>query len=200
MKHDTNRSAIQSVAAVSSAFAMVVVLIVFGSTIAEAANTPNSQSTFACTSDESGVNVDLRGLGNSNICIEGGETIDLNCACVGGGNNCPSDVKKQTFRTTLSSSESVAPQNGRVTETFSLGSADLSCPSSFTCPGGQTPEVISFSSTGATFEACTTTTPAGQACTCEGQTALKQTTCGAAGPTVLNPGKHNSCANLFTTP
>jgi hypothetical protein len=185
-------------AAAGIALAAVVVLIGFGSTDAQAApGSPNSQSSFTCTSDQSGVNIDLRGLGNSNICIEGSETVDINCACVSGGNNCPSDTKKQTFTTTVSSSESVAPQNGRVTDTFTIASPDLSCPSSFTCPSGQTPKVISFSSTGASFEACPTDTPAGQPCDCEGETALAQATCGAAGPTVVNAGKHSSCANLF---
>ncbi|MGH6841954.1 MAG: hypothetical protein ACREDV_07675 [Methylocella sp.] len=50
---------------------------------------------FSCKSPFS-VNVDVAGLGTKNLCVTGSATVDLSCACVGGGGNCPSDAKKQT--------------------------------------------------------------------------------------------------------
>ena len=51
--------------------------------------------TFECA-DSFEVDVDIRGLGNTNICVTGTATLNEDCACVGGGGNCPVDAKKQT--------------------------------------------------------------------------------------------------------
>ena len=50
---------------------------------------------FSCTAPL-GVKADVRGVGNTNLCVTGTATVDLSCACVGGGDNCPTDAKKQT--------------------------------------------------------------------------------------------------------
>jgi hypothetical protein len=158
--------------------------------------------TFSCTTNPLGVAVDVSGLGNTNLCIEGSVTLDLDCACAGGGGNCTSDAKKQTLATTVSSSESVEPTNGRVRETFPLSTSpgDSLC-AALDCPSGQTEKLVEFASDdGATFTICTTTEAAGGDCSCDGaptQGGLPQTlTCGSISGTPFS-GKHNSCSNLF---
>src|SRR5215467_7610229 len=146
---------------------------------------------FACSTTPFGVNVDISGLGNTNVCIEGSATVNLNCACVGGGDNCPTDTKKQTTPDTLSSGLSVEPKNGRVTTSFTLpfNPTDALCQGSTTppssglaCPNGQTATLISWNipTGGADFSLCTTNLPAGQSCSCAGTTPpdLAEQTCG----------------------
>jgi hypothetical protein len=58
-------------------------------------------NNFSCTTSPLGVHVDVGGVGNTNLCVTGSATVDLNCACVGGGGNCPTDAKKQTIPTPL---------------------------------------------------------------------------------------------------
>src|SRR5262249_39724460 len=73
---------------------------------------------FSCTTDPFGVHVDVSGLGNQNLCVDGSVTLSLDCACVGGGGNCPTDAKKQTVPVSSQAGQSVEPKNGRVTTTF----------------------------------------------------------------------------------
>jgi hypothetical protein len=154
---------------------------------------------FSCSTTPFGVNVDISGLGNTNVCIEGSANVNLNCACVGGGDNCPTDTKKQTTPTTISSGLSVEPKNGRVTTTFSLGfnPTDSLCTAP-QCGSGQTTTLISWSipTGGADFDMCTTTAAAGQLCTCTETSELADATCGPTSD-IVHAGKHGSCAALF---
>jgi hypothetical protein len=180
------------------ALAAGLALTAFGSGDARAAF---NVKDFSCTDDPFGVTVDVSGLGGTNVCVEGSVEVDLNCACVGGGNNCPNDAKKQTTPATVEAAEAVEPKNGRVTTTFTLPVAlnDGLCTTedpALTCPGGQDAKLISFETAGADFTLCTTTEPAGEDCTCVGQTPLAETTCGPTSDIVF-PGKRGSCAALF---
>src|SRR5262245_18907482 len=157
---------------------------------------------FSCSATPFGVNVDISGLGNTNVCIEGSANVNLNCACVGGGGNCPTDTKKQTTPFNFSSGLSVEPKNGRVTTTFALpfNPTDSLCTAP-QCGSGQDTKLISWNTsppTGspATFEMCTTTAAAGQDCSCAGATPLADATCGPTSDIVF-AGKHGSCAALF---
>jgi len=154
---------------------------------------------FACSTTPFGVNVDISGLGNTNVCIEGSATVNLNCACVGGGDNCPTDTKKQTVPTTLSSGLSVEPKNGRVTTTFSLGfnPTDSLCTAP-QCGSGQDTKLISWNipTGGADFDMCTTTAAAGQPCSCTETSELAEALCGPTSD-IVHAGKHGSCAALF---
>jgi hypothetical protein len=162
---------------------------------------------FSCSAAPFGVNVDISGLGNTNVCIEGSANVNLNCACVGGGDNCPTDTKKQTEPFNLSSGLSVEPKNGRVTTTFSLGfnptntlctSPSPSGQTALSCPSGQTATLISWNipTGGADFDMCTTTAAAGQPCSCTEAAELADALCGPTG-NIVHAGKHGSCAALF---
>lgn len=154
---------------------------------------------FACAANPFGVVTDVSGLGNTNLCIVGSATVNLNCACAGGGGNCPTDTKKQGFATTFSAGISVEPKNGRVQTTFALpvSLTDAQC-TPLSCPNGQTSKLVSFAvpSGGAQFAVCTTNAAAGSPCNCVDATPLATQTCGPASA-VTFAGKHNSCAKLF---
>jgi len=158
---------------------------------------------FSCTTTPLGVNVDVSGLGNTNLCVTGFATVDLSCACVGGGGNCPTDAKKQTIPTTTSSSQSFEPKNGRVvtTVTLPISLTDAACTAP-QCGQGQTTKLIEFATRDAepTFSVCTTTAAPGTSCTCEGAPTagdLPETiNCGPESKIVF-PGKHDSCLSLF---
>jgi hypothetical protein len=153
---------------------------------------------FSCTSTPFGVAVDVSGLGNTNVCIDGSANVNLNCACVGGGGNCPTDAKKQTTPTTLAASQSVEPKNGRVTTTFTLpfNPTDSLCTAP-QCGSGQDTKLISWviPTGGADFKLCTTTAPGGQPCSCDGTT-FDTKTCGPTSDVVFG-GKKGSCLALF---
>jgi len=161
---------------------------------------------FSCTTDPFGVAVDVSGLGNTNICIEGSVTLDLFCTCAGKGGNCTSDAKKNTTELDAQASQAVEPDNGRVNTTFAfpINVGDGLCegdPTNLGCPSGQTAKLVEFEAIEpATFTICTTAEAAGDPCTCEGaptQGDLPATrTCGPTGD-VLFPGKKNSCRALF---
>jgi hypothetical protein len=156
---------------------------------------------FSCTDDPFGVTVDVSGLGGTNVCVEGIVEVDLNCACAGGGGNCPSDAKKQTTPATIEDAAALEPKNGRVVTTFTLPVAlnDGLCTTedpALTCPGGQDAKLVSFETAGADFTLCTTDQPAGADCTCLGQPILDEQTCGPTSDIVF-AGKRGSCAALF---
>jgi len=158
---------------------------------------------FACTSTPFGVSIDVRGLGNTNVCVVGSAEVDANCACVNNGGNCPRDAKKQSTTVEAQASETVEPKNGRVNSTFQLPVAlnDGLCGQGTdpltTCPSGaQEPKLISFETEGADFTLCTTDEAAGAACSCEGQEILAETTCGPTSDVVF-AGRRGSCAELF---
>jgi len=150
------------------AVAAVVTVTAFGPGEARAAF---NVKKFNCT--DPGVDVDVSGMGNTNLCIQGSVVLDLFCACQNNGGNCPSDAKKQTTSLTASRSLSVQPQNGRVRTQFDLLAevGDSNCsgnPANLACPGGQDAKLIKFESDGKMFTICTTDAAAGTPCSCEG--------------------------------
>jgi len=180
------------------AVAAVVTVSAFGPGDARAAF---NVKDFSCTTDPFGVHVDVSGLGNTNVCVDGSVTLSLDCACVGGGGNCPSDAKKQTVPVTSQAGQSVEPKNGRVNTTFTLpiSISDGLCTEP-QCGSGQDTKLIQWDTMApgspATFRVCTTTTAGGQPCSCDGQPILDTTTCGPTSNIVF-PGKKNSCLALF---
>jgi hypothetical protein len=101
----------------SLAAAAVLAFTAFGSGDARAAF---NVKDFSCTTDPFGVHVDVSGLGNQNLCVDGSVTLSLDCACVGGGGNCTSDAKKATVPVSSQAGQSVEPKNGRVNTSFTL--------------------------------------------------------------------------------
>src|SRR5262245_57151581 len=161
--------------------------------------------TFSCTTEPFGVNVDVSGLGNQNVCVDGSVTLSLDCACVGGGNNCPSDAKKQTIPFSSQAGQSAEPKNGRVTTKFTLpvSISDGLCTEP-QCGSGQDTKLIlrntSAPGSPATFRVCTTNVPGGEPCCCDGVTPpslLATVTCGPTGAIVFPGKKNNSCLDLF---
>jgi hypothetical protein len=150
---------------------------------------------FECGSTPGTVNVDVRGLGNTDVCVSGTATVDLSCACVGGGGNCPTDAKKQTIPTTVASDTTLQPQNGRVNKTdlsvlsLSFSDADCTAPQ---CGSGQTTKLIEWT----TEDDEPTFTLTEGACGSGGRTLAGPISCGSVGATTF-AGKHGSCAALF---
>jgi hypothetical protein len=156
--------------------------------------------TFECA-DSFDVDVDIRGLGNTNLCVTGTDTLNEDCACVGGGGNCPVDAKKQTLTTTISAQTTLEPQNGRVNTSVSLPGTpptDATCAAALDCPSGQRARLIQFDTEpdGTHFEACTTTAEVGQPCSCEGETVIAEADCPATS-TIVFRGKQDKCLALF---
>src|SRR5262245_635315 len=158
---------------------------------------------FSCTTDPFGVHVDVSGLGNTNVCVDGSVTLNLDCACVGGGGNCPSDAKKQTVPVSSQAGTVEEPKNGRVNTTFTLpiSISDGLCSEQPQCGSGQETKLIQWDTTApgspATFRVCKFFPAPGQTtCSCDGQEILATTTCGPTSDIVF-PGKKNSCLKLF---
>jgi hypothetical protein len=154
---------------------------------------------FQCSTTPFGVDVDVSGLGHTDICVIGTADTTLNCACAGGGGNCTSDAKKTTTTASSSTAQEVQPKNGRVNTTITIPFAtnDAQCttgPNPLTCPSGQTAKLVSFAAS-EDFQLCTAGPPTepGQACGCAQE--LDTVTCNTSGTPF--PGKKNSCANLF---
>ena len=155
---------------------------------------------FTCSATPFGVDVDVSGLGNTDICVIGTADIAENCACAGGGGNCTSDAKKQTTTATSSTAQEPQAKNGRViaTVTVPFSTSDAQCAAALSgpsaCPSGQTPKLVSFAAS-EDFTLCTAGPPTqpGQACSCAKE--LDTVTCNSSGTPF--PGKKNSCANLF---
>ena len=151
---------------------------------------------FQCSTTPFGVDVDVSGLGHTDICVIGTATIGLNCACAGGGGNCTSDAKKNTLATSSTSSTEVQQKNGRAiaTVTVPFSTSDAQCTtgtSPLACPSGQTAKLVSFAAD-ATFTLCTSN--GASPCGCATQIA-EPITCGTSGTPF--PGKKGSCAALF---
>jgi hypothetical protein len=170
--------------------------------------------TFQCAG--TGVDVDVSGLGNTNVCVEGISDVDLFCACRNTGGQCPNAANKQTRGAGAAANETLQPKNGRVRTTFSLQGVppnqtqDAVCTAAagtpfgdlvvegppLTCPGGQTAALVGSEAT-TTFTLCTTTQQPGEDCTCTGQGTL------LAGPISCGPTESTStdvgadCVALF---
>jgi hypothetical protein len=158
---------------------------------------------FACPEGSSAeVDVDIRGLGNTNICVVGTVTASVDCACVGGGGNCPRDAQKQTSDITTDTAQELEPQNGRVFTTVSLDFAeptDDTCEALLSCPSGQRERLIQFTTEpdGAQFRVCTL--EGGEACntvTCTELDAIATAECEPVSEEVF-PGRGDNCLALF---
>jgi hypothetical protein len=192
----SNRAA-RSLVAAGLAVAAVVGVVAFGSTDAAAGF---NVTTFQCTSNPGQVDLDVSGLGNTNICVEGTFVIDSDCACVGGGGNCTSDAKKNSTTTVTQAGVSVEAKNGRVDKLVTVTVPSATC-SDLSCPNGQTARAI-IQTTDGSFTLCKTSVAGGGACSCDpaegGGEILAEIGEGDACDTsaATFPGKHNSCANL----
>jgi hypothetical protein len=157
---------------------------------------------ISCTTDPFGIHVDVSGLGNTNLCVDGSATLNLSCACVGGGGNCPSDAKKQTIPVNTQAGQSVEAKNGRVNTTFTLpiSISDGLCTEP-QCGNGQKTRLIEWDTSPPTgspakFRVCKTTVAGGGECSCDGQPILATKTCGPTSDIVFS-GKNDSCLDLF---
>ena len=150
---------------------------------------------FTCSATTFGVDIDVSGLGNTDICVVGTATIGLNCACAGGGGNCTSDAKKATISSTVSTSQEVESKNGRAiaTVTVPFTTSDSQCTTGtnpLTCPSGQTARLVKFAAS-EEFQLCTSNGASPCGCAQE----LDAITCTSSGTPF--PGKRNSCSALF---
>jgi hypothetical protein len=147
---------------------------------------------FSCSTTPFGVDVDVSGLGHTDICVIGTAHIDLNCACAGGGGNCTSDAKKKTFSTDSSTSQEVQQKNGRAIATVSVpfSATDSQCAAALTCPSGQNEKLVSFSAS-EDFQLCASNGASPCGCAKE----LDTITCNTSGTPFS--GKRNSCLALF---
>jgi hypothetical protein len=175
-------------------------VLAFTAFLGDARGQSHHVNDFSCsTTPPFGVNVDVGGLGNDDICVIGTTDINLNCACAGGGGNCTSDAKKNTTTASTSTAQEVQSKNGRVNTTITIPFAanDAQCttgPNPLTCPSGQREKLVSFAATGH-FQLCISGPPMqpGQACGCAEE--LDAVTCNTSGTPF--PGKRNSCSALF---
>src|SRR5215471_661861 len=103
---------------------------------------------FSCGTTPFSVNVDVRGLGSTDICVTSTATVNLSCACVNKSGSCPQAANKATTPTTFKSSATVEPKNGRVHTTVNLPISvnDQSCTAPEGCGSGQTVKLIEFAS------------------------------------------------------
>jgi hypothetical protein len=150
---------------------------------------------FQCSATPFGVDVDVSGLGNTDICVVGTAHIDLNCACAGGGGNCTSDAKKATTSSDVSTSQEVESKNGRAIATITVpfSTSDAQCTTGtnpLTCPSGQTAKLVKFAAS-EDFQLCTSNGASPCGCARE----LDTITCESSGTPF--PGKKNSCSALF---
>ena len=178
-----------------------VIAIAAAAMIAMAPSDARAQATnineFACASSGgAAVDIDASGLGNKDLCVISTTDLSVDCACVGGGNNCPTDTKKQETTATVEGAVKLEPKNGAVRTTVTPTIPTPSC-TSLTCPSGQTATLVQFSAL-SDFRVCSIAQ--GSACNttnCPASAALATAdNCGPA-TTIVTRGKHDSCVNLF---
>jgi hypothetical protein len=149
---------------------------------------------FSCGSTPFSVNVDVKGLGNTDVCVTSVATVDLSCACVNNSGSCPQAANKATTPTTFKSSATLEPKNGRVHTTVNLPISlnDASCTAPEGCGAGQTVKLIEFT----TEDSQPTFTLSAGPCDSTGATLAGPLNCG---PTAAQPfpGKGDSCLALF---
>ena len=148
---------------------------------------------FSCGTTPFSVNVDVKGLGTTDVCVTSTATVDLSCACVNHSGSCPQAANKATTPTTFKSSATVEPKNGRVHTTVNLPIAvnDQSCTAPEGCGSGQTVKLIEFT----TEDSQPTFTLATGSCESPGPT-LRTLNCGPTSGQPF-PGKGGSCLALF---
>jgi hypothetical protein len=149
---------------------------------------------FSCGSTPFSVNVDVRGLGSTDVCVTSSATVDLSCACVNKSGSCPQAANKATTPTTIQSAATIEPKNGRVHTTVNLpfSPTDASCTAPEGCGSGQTVKLIEFT----TQDSQPTFTLFQGPCGSTTGTLAGPLNCG---PTSAQPfpGKSGSCLALF---
>jgi hypothetical protein len=156
---------------------------------------------FRCVDGDT-IRLDVSGLGNQNVCVDGSVNLDLFCACVNRSGNCPNDANKQAEPEELETQQVVEPKNGRaraeVSIPFPTDQDDDLC--ELGCPGGQSTELVGFETTSdATFELCLTDETGGD-CSCADvpeDELLATETCTASGQTVFFQSTDEDCEALF---
>jgi hypothetical protein len=155
---------------------------------------------FDCVDGDT-IRLDISGLGNQNVCVDGSVNLDLFCACVSNSGNCPNDANKQVEPAEVETNQVVEPKNGRARAEVSLpfpnDQDDDLC--ELGCPRGQSTELVGFETTSdATFDLCTTDEPAGSPdCSCEGVDLLATETCTVAGQPIFFQSTDEDCEALF---
>src|SRR5262245_38767768 len=101
---------------------------------------------FSCGTTPFSVNVDVRGLGGTDVCVTSTATVNLSCACVNNSGSCPQAANKATTPTTFKSQATLQPKNGRVRTTVNLPISlnDQSCTAPEGCGSGQTVKLIAL--------------------------------------------------------
>ena len=152
-------------------------------------------NNFSCSSTPFGVDVDVGGVGNTDLCVIGSASINLNCACAGGGGNCTSDAKKNTSTATASTSADLQPRNGQVSATVTIpfSTSDSQC-SALACPSGQKAKLVEFAAS-ETFRLCISNGAPSCGCAQDTHQLDETITCLSSGTPF--PGKKNSCLSLF---
>jgi hypothetical protein len=170
-----------------------VAVLAFTAFLGDARGQAFNVNKFSCSATPFGVDVDVSGLGHTDICVLANVETDLNCACAGGGGNCTSDAKKNTIATDTSQSTEVQQKNGRAiaTVTVPFTATDSQCAANLSCPSGQTAKLVSFAAS-AEFTLCTSN--GASPCGCGTQIA-DPITCTTSGGGFS--GKKGSCAALF---
>ena len=67
---------------------------------------------FSCGTTPFSVNVDVKGLGTTDVCVTSTATVDLSCACVNHSGSCPQAANKATTPTTFKSSARAEERSG----------------------------------------------------------------------------------------
>ena len=165
---------------------------------------------FACVESQGEfvIDVDIRGIGNTNVCVAGTFTADQDCACVSGSGSCPQAANKASVATTSTVAAVLRPEGGRINTDvpIDVATSDTCGLSEAQCGTGQTPTLIQQSITG-TATACTNfdIDPETGDCTCTNLTGsapniLRTTACPTGDPDVIFAGRRNSCVELVNQP
>ena len=149
---------------------------------------------FSCGSTPFSVNVDVRGLGTTDVCVTSFARVDLSCACVNNSGSCPQAANKATAALTVKNEATIEPKNGRVHTTVNLPISvnDASCTAPTGCGSGQSVKLIEFT----TEDEQPTFTLLLGSCDSPSATLAGPINCG---PTAGQPypGKGGSCLALF---
>lgn len=89
--------------------------------------------------------IDEAGVGNATVNYSISWTASATYGCFNGGGNHPKATNKETSTSTGSATAAENPINGRVRATVDIAGTPPPPPSTFSCPGGQTLELMSVS-------------------------------------------------------
>jgi hypothetical protein len=167
-----------------------------------------AQNVFAFRCQGTSLRLDVRGLGNTNVCVEASLDVDQFCACETNSGNCPNAANKRTVTTTATGGQSVEPKNGRVNTTLSLNTFGIVLPTAgqnnlctgtdgLTCPSGQTATLEGFQTSNVNYTLCTTTEAAGADCSCAPENVIQTVECTNTGTAQFLGNPSQDCQALF---